>query len=446
MSRIRLLQSLRPGPAPAMAALALILSASALLAQASETMVERGEVVHLRLKTIIHPVAASHVQQGIAAADAAGAAAVVLQLDTPGGLMTSTREITTAILNAETPVVVWVAPSGAQAASAGFFVLMAGDVAAMAPGTNSGAAHPVGGGGEDIPGHLGEKAEQDAAANIRALAARNGRDQKLAESAVVESRSFTADEALAAGLIDVLAPDLRALLRAIDGRPVRRGERTVAVATAGAAVRELEMPLLKRVLAAIAHPEIAYLLLALGGLGLYFELMNPGAILPGVVGGICLILAFYALSVLPVDYAGVALILLAMLLFIAEIKVTSYGLLTVGGVVALVLGGVMLFDSPEPALRVGLDVLAATGGFALAIVGFLVVVVLRTTRNPVATGAEGLLHELGTARSPVAPRGTVFIHGEIWNAVADEPVAPGEPVEVVAVEGLTLKVRPRRSA
>ena len=243
-----------------------------------------------------------------------------------------------------------------------------------------------------------------------------------------------------------MAPDLRALLKAVEGRPVRRGERTVALATSGAAVRELEMPLFKRILATLAHPEIAYLLLALGGLGLYFELMHPGAILPGVVGGICLILAFYALSVLPVDYAGVALILLAMLLFIAEIKVTSYGLLTVGGVVALMLGGMMLFDSPDPALEVGADVLAATGGFALVVVGFLVFVMVRTARNPVATGAEGMLHEVGTARSPVAPRGKVFVHGEIWNAVADEPVASGEPVEVVAVEGLTLKVRPRRSA
>jgi membrane-bound serine protease (ClpP class) len=400
-----------------------------------------GEVFHLRVKSIIHPVASEFVTEALAEADAAGAAAVVVELDTPGGLMTSMRDIFTAMLGARTPVVVWVAPSGAQAASAGFFILMAADVAAMAPGTNTGAAHPVGGQGEDIPGIMGEKAEQDAAATIRSLAARHGRNAKLAELAVVKSRSFTAQEALAAKLVDVVVPTLPRLLAAIDGRTVVRGETRVRLRTAGAAVRELEMNPFQRVLSALAHPNLALVLLTLGTLGIYFELMHPGAVLPGVVGGICLILAFFALSVLPVDYAGLALILLALLMFIAEIKVTSYGLLTVGGIIALVLGSLMLFDSPEPALRVSIDLIASLAAFAALVVGFLTFMALRVFKRQVRTGAEGLVHEQGTARSPLAPRGKVFVHGEIWEAVAEEPVAAGEPVEVVAVDGLTLKVR-----
>lgn len=405
-----------------------------------------GEVFHLRIKSIIHPVAAEFVAEGLKEADAAGAAAVVLELDTPGGLLTSTREITTAMLGARTPVIVWVAPSGAQAASAGFFVLMAADVAAMAPGTNTGAAHPVGGEGEDIPGVMGEKVEQDAAATIRSLAARHGRNAALAEEAVVKSRSFTPQEALAAKLIEVVAPTLPRLLAAVDGREVMRGESRVRLRTKGASVRALEMNTFQRVLSALAHPNLAYLLLTLGALGIYFELMHPGSVLPGVVGAICLLLAFFALSVLPVDYAGLGLILLALLMFIAEIKVTSYGLLTVGGIVALVLGSLMLFDSPEPALRVSRDVIASLTVFAALIVGFLAYMALRVFKQQVRTGAEGLVHEQGTARSPLAPRGKVFVHGEIWQAVADEPVAAGEPIEVVAVDGLTLKVRRPRAA
>jgi membrane-bound serine protease (ClpP class) len=345
------------------------------------------------------------------------------------------------MLGAKTPVVVWVGPSGAQAASAGFFILMAADVAAMAPGTNTGAAHPVGGQGEDIPGVLGAKVEQDAAATIRSLAARHGRNPKLAEEAVVKSRSFTAREALEAKLVEVVAPSLPRLLAAVDGREVLRGERRVRLATAGAPVRTLEMSAFEQILSAIAHPNIAYLLLTFGALGLYFELMHPGAVLPGVVGGIALLLAFFALSVLPVDYAGLGLLLLALIFFIAEIKVTSYGLLTVAGLISLVLGSLMLFDSPEPALRVSRQVIAALAVTAALVVGFLTAMVLRAHRMRVRTGAEGLVHEQGTARSPLAPRGKVFVHGEIWEAVAEEPVAAGEPVEVLGIEGLTLKVR-----
>jgi membrane-bound serine protease (ClpP class) len=401
-------------------------------------------VLVVKVKSPIHPVSAELIEDAIAEADRSGAAAVIIELDTAGGLMTSTRDITTAILGARTPVVVWVGPSGAQAASAGFFILMSADVAAMAPGTNAGAAHPVGGGGEDIPGVLGKKVEQDAAANVRSLALRNGRDLKLAEAAVVESRSFTAQEALEGKLIDLVAPDLPALVKALDGRAVKRGEAVVTLRTAGSPVKRFEISPLRALLGVLADPNITYLLFGLGSLGLLFELMHPGAILPGVVGAIFLILSFYGLSVLPVSYAGLALLILAMVFFILEIKITSYGMLTVAGVICLVLGSLMLFKTPEPALRVSVQLITMLSTFTLLVVGFLTFMALRARRLPVRTGVEGLLQEVGIARSGFAPRGKVFVHGELWDAEAMEPVAAGEEVEILAVNHLLLTVRPRR--
>jgi len=410
--------------------------------QPAQTRAASRLVMRARVKSVVHPVSAEFIQDAIREADAAGAAALVLELDTPGGLMTSTRDITTAILGARTPVVVYVAPGGAQAASAGFFILMAADVAAMAPGTNTGAAHPVGAGGEDIPGTMAKKVEEDSAANIRSLAGRHGRNVELAQAAVRQSRSFTAEEALAGKLIEVIAPSFDRLLTALDGRTVKHGEGVVTLHTRGARVEEIEMSPLRRLLAVIAQPDIAMILMTLGGLGLYFELMSPGAVLPGVVGAICLILAFFALSVLPVDFAGVALLVLALILFIAEIKIVSHGVLAIGGTVAMVLGALMLFKTTEPALRVSLEVIVSLAVFSLAVVGFLTFMALRARQTPVRTGLEGLVHEIGTARSPIDPRGKVFVHGEIWDAVADVPVAAGEPVEVVAIRNLTLAVRP----
>jgi len=404
-----------------------------------------GAVLVVKVKSAIHPVSAELIEDAVREADRKGAAALIIELDTPGGLMTSTRDITTAILGARTPVVVYVAPSGAQAASAGFFILMSADVAAMAPGTNAGAAHPVGGQGEDLPPVLGQKAEQDAAASIRSLAARNGRNAVLAEEAVIKSRSFAAQEALEGKLIDLVAPDVGGLVRALDGRTVKRGEAVVTIRTAGAEVRRFEISPLRALLGVVADPNVAYLLFGFGCLGLLFELMHPGAVLPGVVGVICLILGFYGLSVLPVNYAGLALILLAVIFFILEIKVTSYGMLTVAGVICLVLGSLMLFKSPEPALRVSVELIAMLATFSLLVVGFLAFMALRAQRAPVRTGTEGLIHEIGTARSSLSPRGKVFVHGELWDAVADEPVAAGESVEVLAVRNLTLAVRRRDS-
>lgn len=400
------------------------------------------KVVHLELDSIIHPAAAEQVVAALKYADKMGAEALVLELNTPGGLLPSTREIYKAMLGARTPVVVFVGPQGAQAASAGFFVLMAADIAAMAPGTNTGAAHPVGGQGEDIEGHMGEKVEQDAAASIRSLARQHGRNIELAEAAVIESRSFTADEALDNGLIDLIAADVPALLRQIDGRTVEKlGEGAVILATADAEVEQRQPTTAQRFLGAISHPEIAVLLMGLGMLGLYVEITNPGLIFPGVLGAICLVLGLYALSVLPVSYAGVALILLAFGLFIAEPFVPTFGLLTAGGVVSLVLGGIMLFKNADPALRLELRWLLGLTFAMLLVIVPLTVQSIRMQRTRAQTGAEGLVHERGVARSALTPRGKVFVHGELWNAESETPVAAGSPVEVLAVNGLSLRVR-----
>jgi membrane-bound serine protease (ClpP class) len=367
---------------------------------------------------------------------------LVIELDTPGGLLDSTRAMSEAMLAAKTPVIVWVAPEGARAASAGFFLLLSADFAAMAPSTNTGAAHPVGGAGETIEGVLGEKVEQDAAATIRALATRRGRNVERAEAAVKESLSFTADEALADGLIDLVAPDLATLLAGLDGKPFEKPAGTArTLEVAGAVVVDRPMHAFRRLLSVLIHPNIAYLLMTIGFLGLYFELSHPGAILPGVVGGICLLLGLYALSVLPVDFAGVGLILLAIALFIAEVKVTSYGLLTVGGIVALVLGSLMLFDSPEPALRVSLGLVISVSIAFAAIAVLLASLALRAQGRRPTTGAEGLVGAHARTVSSLSPHGKVFVQGEWWNAVAESEVPAGVEVEVVAVDGMTLHVR-----
>jgi len=405
-----------------------------------------GEILRLRISSIIHPVAADFLAETLAEADREGAAAIVLELDTPGGLMTSMREMTTAMLAARTPVIVYVAPDGAQAASAGFYILEAADFAAMAPATNTGAAHPVGAGGETIEGVMGEKAEQDAAASIRALAARRGRNVELAEAAVVKSRSFTAQEALDGKLIDVVAPSFGDLVRQLDGRTFEKPagtERTLELA--GKVVRDVELPALKRFLSRLAHPNLASILLTIGLLGLYFELSHPGAVLPGVVGGICLLLAFFALSLLPVSYVGVALVVLAVVLFIAEVKVTSYGMLAVGGIISLVLGLAMLFKSPEPALQVSRYLILTLALVAAVVASGAIFLVTRAFRTPVTTGAEALLGARATARTALDPAGKVFVHGEWWNAVSEQTVAAGDEVEIVAVDGMTLRVRPAAS-
>ncbi len=410
---------------------------------AAAATADEARVLLIRVDSAIHPVAADFIAGSLEEADEMRAAALVIELNTPGGLLESTREISKAMLGARTPVVVFVGPSGARAASAGFFLLMSADVAAMAPGTNTGAAHPVGGQGEDIEGDMGEKVEQDAAASIRSLARQHGRNVEAAEAAVKESKSYTAEEALDLGLIDLVAADVEELLDGIDGREVEKaGEEAVALATAEAAVVERTMPAFQRFLAAVTHPHIAGLLMFFGVLGLYMELSNPGAVFPGVVGAICLIVGCYALSILPIDYAGVALILLALVLFIAETQVPSFGLLTTGGAIALILGSVMLFKDMDPSFSLDLRLILA---FALGIVLVVAVLTAKTLRvrgSRVTTGREGLVRERGVARTALSPRGTVFVHGELWTAEAAAPVDAGSRVEVVAVEGMVLRVKP----
>lgn len=406
-----------------------------------------GEVLVVSVDSIVHPVLADFLVATLAEADAVGAEAVVIELATPGGLLTSTRKIFSAMLGARTPVVIYVAPTGSHAASAGFFLLMAADVAAMAPGTNTGAAHPVGAGGEDVEGTMGDKVEEDSLATIRTLAARHDRDLELAEAAVRDSRSYSADEALDGGLVDLVVESRTALLAQLDGRTVEKAGAERTLETLRAPVREVMMPPLKRVLARLASPDLAAILLSLGMLGIYFELSNPGAIFPGVLGAICLLLAFAGLSVLPVNYAGIALMALAVVLFVAEVKVPSFGLLTLGGVVSLVLGSLMLFDSPEPALQVSRSVIVGVAVTALVFAALLVPFILRSRRERVRTGSEGLVGAEGRAFTDLEPRGDrfggkVFVQGEIWNAVSDGAAARDEPVRVVAVDGMTLSVTP----
>lgn len=400
-------------------------------------------VLHLTLDSIIHPIAAQYIEDSLEKADERGVAAVVIELSTPGGLLTSTRDITEAMLAANTPVVVYVSPPGAQAASAGFFLLMAADFAVMAPGTNTGAAHPVSGGGQEMDEHMEAKAEEDAAATIRSLASRRERNVEAAEAAVVESKSYTADEALELELIDFIAADLDALLEELDGRTLTKKEdHPLTLATAAARPEPLEMTPLQRFLSALAHPNIAYILLSLGGLGLYFEFSNPGAVFPGVVGAICLLLAFFGLSVLPVNYVGIGFLGLAVLFFIAEIKVTSYGLLTVAGVASMVLGSSMLFKSADPALQVSWELIATMAVLSAILVAIAVTLVVRAHRRQVTTGNEGMVGRTAQARGALDPRGKVFVFGELWDAESAVPIAPGQEVRVVAVDGMRLTVEP----
>lgn len=400
---------------------------------------------------IIHPVTAEFMIDTLRQAAAADAALVVFTLRTPGGLVDSTLEINQAIVAARTPVVVYVAPSGARAASAGFLITIAADVAAMAPGTHIGAAHPVGGLGEKLDETLAKKAAQDLAAHARSIAQKRGRNVTLAEQAVTESRSFTEQEARSASppLIDVVAADLDDLLKQLDGRSVTRFDgRTETLRTAGAAVHRVEMSWRQRLLSAIAHPQIAYLLLSLGTLGLTIELWNPGAVLPGVVGGVCLLLAFFAFQILPVNYVGLLLILFGLLLLVLEVKIASFGVLAIGGVVSLIFGSLILFESPVPELRLGLRVVLPVALGLSTIVLFLVHLAVQAQRRRSVTGDAGMLDEVGRALTAIEPGGVgrVAVHGELWNATATEAIAAGEEVVVTAVRGLKLTVRRARAA
>ena len=395
---------------------------------------------------IIHPVSAEFMRSAIAKADGEGAALIVFTLHTPGGLLDSTRDINNAIIGARTPVAVFVGPAGNRAASAGFLITIAADVAAMAPGTHIGAAHPVSGDGQKVDEVMAKKMASDTAAYARTLAAQRGRNVPLVEQAVTESRSFTEQEAIGATppLIDVIATDVPDLIRKLDGRSIKRfNGATATLKLANAEVRTIDMTFAQRVLSAIAHPQIAYLLLTLGTLGLTIELWSPGAILPGVAGGVCLLLAFFALQVLPVSYAGVALILLGFVLLIVEVKVTSHGVLAVGGIASLLFGSLMLIDSPLPEMQIGLRLILPVTLSIAGILLFLVTLGVRAQSQPATTGESGMLHASGQALTAIPPGGTgrVATHGETWTATAAESIHEGDTVVVTGVNGLTLTVR-----
>jgi len=395
---------------------------------------------------IIHPVSSAHVQRAIREADAAGASAVVIVLRTPGGLVDSTRDINTAIIQAKTPVIVWVGPSGSRAASAGFLITMAADVAAMAPGTHIGAAHPVLGNGEKADETMSTKMTSDIAGYARTLATQRKRNVDLVEKAVTESKTYTEQEALAANppLIDLVASDVTDLLQRLDGRVIHRFDgRSETLHTAGVERVAIDMTWWQQLLSALAHPQIAYLLLMLGTLGLTVELWNPGAILPGVAGGLCLLLAFFAFQVLPVSYVGVLLILFGLMLLILEVKVTSFGILAVGGIVSLFLGSILLMDSSLPEMQVGLRLIIPVVLSLSAILLFLVNLAVKAQRAPATTGEAGMLSTLGQALTSIEPGGVgrVRTRGEIWTATALEPISAGDPVRIVGVQGLLLTVQ-----
>ena len=406
----------------------------------------RPLVVAAEIDALIHPVSAEFIAQTIRRADADDAELVVLVLHTPGGLVDSTRDINTSIIEADTPVVVYVGPSGTRAASAGFLITIAADVAAMAPGTHIGAAHPVSGTGQAMDETAAEKAASDVAAYARSLASQRERNVELAEKAVTESQSFTEREALEADppLIDLVASDLDALLEQLDGRQVQRWDgETVTLRTAGADIERVEMNWRQRLLSAVAHPQVAVLLFSLGTLGLTIELWNPGAILPGIVGGLCLLLAFFAFQILPINYVGLLLILFGLALLVAEMLTATYGLLATGGVISMMLGALMVIDSPAPEMQLGWPFILSSMLALGLIVMLLTRLGVRAQLARPVTGRSGMIEQPGRTAEPIPAggAGTVLTHGELWSATSDEEIGADEPVRVVAVEGMRLIVR-----
>jgi membrane-bound serine protease (ClpP class) len=397
-------------------------------------------VATVQVDGVISPVTLRVVEMALARAQAEKAQALVIQLDTPGGLERSMRAICQRLLNAEIPVIVWVGPTGARAASAGVFITLAAHVAAMAPATNIGAAHPVAVGGGSIDKESMKKIENDAAAFVRTIALERGRDADWAEKAVRQSVSITEREALKLNVIDVVADSIPDLLTKIDGRTVKTARGPVTLATKGAEAKPIEIGLRDRFLNIITDPNVAYVLMMLGTLGLIFELSNPGAVLPGVVGGISLILAFFAFQSLPINFAGVLLILFAIVLFIAEVKVVSHGVLAIGGIVAMALGSLMLYEAPEAGFRVSWLVIIPTVAVSAGIFLFALTAGVRALARRPQLGAEALVGATGTAFGPLAGEGQIKLQGEIWRAVTERPIADGTPVRVVGVDGLTLRV------
>lgn len=400
-----------------------------------------SSVVKVRVDDTIQPISAEYIDRAVEHARQTNADAVLIELHTPGGLADSTREIIQKILSSPVPVIVYVTPSGANAASAGFFILESADIAAMAPGTNTGAAHPVMLGGGKMDDVMKTKVENDSAAFMRSFVGPRGRNVQLAESAVRESKSWTDQEALQQHLIDIVAKDQDDLFRQISGRTIKRFDgKQVRINLVGAKVDEMQMTLRQRILDFLLDPNIAFLVLAVGALALYAEFNHPGAVVPGVVGVIFILLALFALNLLPTRYASLTLILAAFILFVLEAKFATHGILGLGGIVCLTLGGLLLVDGPIPQMRVSIWTALGVSIPLGAITVFLMSIALRARRNKVVTGSQGLIGAVGEARTDIDPEGKVFVLGELWNAHAATRVSIGDRIVVRKVEGLELEV------
>ncbi|HEY5162836.1 MAG TPA: nodulation protein NfeD [Terriglobales bacterium] len=407
----------------------------------------RAVVVKLNIQDTIHPITTEYIERGIQYATQIHADAILIQLQTPGGLADATRDIIEKIIASPVPVIIYVAPGGARAASAGFFILESADVAAMAPGTNTGAAHPVLIGGATPDKVMAEKIENDSAALMRSVVAKRGRNVEVAESAVRQSKSFTDQEALKEHLIDIVAANDADLLRQLDGRSITRFQGgTVTLHTANKPIFDFDLTLKQRILSFLMDPNMAFILLAVGALGLYFEFNHPGAVLPGVVGFFFIVLALFALNILPVRYTALVLILLSFAFFALEAKFATHGILGIAGVVSLTLGGLLLVDGPIPEMRVHLWTALSVSIPLGLITIFLMSIALKARRNKVTTGTQGLIGEIAVARTPLDPEGKVFVHGELWNAISPVPVQIGEQVRVRSVAELKLQVEPVAAA
>ena len=400
-----------------------------------------AQVDIITVEGVINPVTSEFITNSIDQANKDKAECLVIQLDTPGGLVDSTRSIIKSMMASDVPIVVYVSPSGARAASAGVFITLASHVAAMAPGTNIGAAHPVTiEGGAEKDSVMGKKIENDLAAYIKTIANKTGRNVEWAEKAVRESVSITEQKAIEEKIIDFIAKDLDDLFAKLNGKKVATATGEKHIRTKGAKLNRIEMPPAQRFFKVITDPNIAYLLMMIGMVGIFFELKSPGLMFPGIVGVICLILAFYALQTLPINYAGLFLILFAILLFLTELYVPSYGLLTTGGIISLVLGSMMLVDTPYPFLRISLNVILPVALSIAAIFFFLVGAIVKAHAKKTTTGKEGLIGLIGYAETDIKKSGKVLVHGELWNAVSNEDIDAKEKIKVVGMDGFLLKV------
>lgn len=397
-------------------------------------------VYQLEIDGTINPALSDYIVKGIELAESQNASAVIIRMDTPGGMVTTTKTIIKEMINAKLPVVVYVAPSGSSASSAGALITVCADVAAMAPGTNIGAAHPVAGGGQEIDSSMSEKIINDLTAYIRGLVVRKGRNADWAEKAIRESVSVTSKEALEIGVIDLVADSVPDLLKQIDGRKVLKDSREYTLKTVGARIERVNPGLRFRILDSIANPNVAYILMMIGGIGIMMELYNPGMIFPGVAGGICLLLSLFALQVLPVNYVGILLILLSVVLFILELKIQSFGVLSVGAIISLTLGSVMLFETGEMAMRVSWTVIIPTVAVVSSFFIFALGLVVKAMMKKPRTGKMGMVGEHGVALTDVDKEGKISLHGEYWDAHSDNFIPKGSRVKVIRVDGLSVLV------